>query len=171
MSFWFDEPPLALLDLGERGRGEKGKLAISFESSGETSLVMVNVMMKYLYIWEGAEIPEHIIPDTRLVEDRLPAAANIDDTNSFNGLLCKSGFMTFPQRHFDPRAPLQALPLPHYPSGLLLAGPPLYWNSKAEHPFLQELYGTVEWSVKGVYCNYIGWYTGKKVPQSLKKPT
>ena len=127
----------------ERG-GEGKRESLPYPSKAqEKPLWSLNVMMKYLYIWEGAEIPEHIIPDTRLVEDRLPAAANIDDTNSFNGLLCKSGFMTFPQRHFDPRAPLQALPLPHYPSGLLLAGPPLYWNSKAEHPFLQGQWGSV----------------------------
>ena len=31
----------------------------------------------------------------------------------------------------------------------------------ADHPYLQEFYGTVEWSVKGVYCNYIGWFNGK----------
>ena len=33
----------------------------------------------------------------------------------------------------------------------------------ADHPYLQEFYGTVEWSVKGVYCNYIGWFNGKKM--------
>ena len=38
----------------------------------------------------------------------------------------------------------------------------------AEHPFLQEFYGTVEWSAKGVYCNYIGWYNGKKIFHTLK---
>jgi len=31
----------------------------------------------------------------------------------------------------------------------------------AEHPFLQEFYGTVEWSVKGIFCNYMGWFSGK----------
>ena len=30
-----------------------------------------------------------------------------------------------------------------------------------DHPFLQEFYGTVEWSVKAVFCNYMGWYSGK----------
>ena len=40
-SFWFDALPLlSLLALGERGRGEKGKLAMSFDSSGETSLII-----------------------------------------------------------------------------------------------------------------------------------
>jgi len=34
----FDASPLALLALGDRGRGEKGKLAMSFDSSGEASL-------------------------------------------------------------------------------------------------------------------------------------
>eukprot|EP01068_Selenidium_serpulae_P004089 Selendium_serpulae@DN3414_c0_g1_i2.p1 len=28
------------------------------------------------------------------------------------------------------------------------------------HPFLAEFYGTVEWSVKGVYTHYVGWYGG-----------
>ena len=36
----FDASPLALLALGDRGRGEKGKLAMSFDSSGEASLVI-----------------------------------------------------------------------------------------------------------------------------------
>lgn len=31
----------------------------------------------------------------------------------------------------------------------------------ASHPFLQEFYGTVEWSVKAVFCNYMGWFSGK----------
>ena len=30
-----------------------------------------------------------------------------------------------------------------------------------KHPFLQEFYGTVEWSVKAVFCNYMGWFSGK----------
>ena len=30
----------------------------------------------------------------------------------------------------------------------------------AKHPHLQELYGTVEWSVKGTYAGYIGWFDG-----------
>ena len=29
------------------------------------------------------------------------------------------------------------------------------------HPYLQEFYGTVEWSVKGVFCTYMGWFSGK----------
>ena len=24
-----------------------------------------------------------------------------------------------------------------------------------------EFYGTVEWSVKGIFCNYMGWFSGK----------
>ena len=39
----------------------------------------------------------------------------------------------------------------------------------AEHPFLQEFYGTVEWSVKGVFCNYIGWYNGKRIIHKLNR--
>ena len=71
----------------ERG-GEGKRESLPYPSKAqEKPLWSLNVMMKYLYIWEGAEIPEHIIPDTRLVEDRLPAAENINDTNSFNGLL------------------------------------------------------------------------------------
>ena len=31
----------------------------------------------------------------------------------------------------------------------------------ASHPFLQEFYGTVEWSVRAVFTNYIGWFSGK----------
>ncbi len=31
----------------------------------------------------------------------------------------------------------------------------------AKHPYLQEFYGTVEWSVKGVFTTYMGWFSGK----------
>lgn len=31
----------------------------------------------------------------------------------------------------------------------------------ANHPYLQEFYGTVEWSVKAVFGNYMGWFSGK----------
>lgn len=31
----------------------------------------------------------------------------------------------------------------------------------ANHPYLIEYYGTVEWSVKAVFTNYMGWYSGK----------
>ena len=31
----------------------------------------------------------------------------------------------------------------------------------AKHPFLQEFYGTIEWSVKGVFCHYMGWFSGR----------
>ena len=33
----------------------------------------------------------------------------------------------------------------------------------AEHPFLQEFYGTVEWSIKAVFANYMGWFSGKVI--------
>ncbi|XP_060073744.1 linear primary-alkylsulfatase-like [Ylistrum balloti] len=33
----------------------------------------------------------------------------------------------------------------------------------AAHPFLQEFYGTVAWSVKGVFTSYIGWFSGDAV--------
>jgi len=33
----------------------------------------------------------------------------------------------------------------------------------AENPYLQQLYGTVEWSVKGVFSQYLGWFSGDPV--------
>ncbi|MBW2587132.1 MAG: SCP2 sterol-binding domain-containing protein, partial [Deltaproteobacteria bacterium] len=30
----------------------------------------------------------------------------------------------------------------------------------AEHPFLQEYYGKVEWSVRGIFNGYLGWFDG-----------
>jgi len=30
----------------------------------------------------------------------------------------------------------------------------------AEHPFLQEYYGKVEWSVRGIFSGYLGWFDG-----------
>ena len=33
----------------------------------------------------------------------------------------------------------------------------------ADHPFLREFYGTVEWSVKAVFTNYLGWFSGDPV--------
>ncbi|XP_021366206.1 alkyl/aryl-sulfatase BDS1-like isoform X2 [Mizuhopecten yessoensis] len=33
----------------------------------------------------------------------------------------------------------------------------------AAHPFLREFYGTVAWSVKGVFTSYIGWFSGDAV--------
>lgn len=30
----------------------------------------------------------------------------------------------------------------------------------AEHPYLQEFYGTVEWSVKSIFSGYMGWFDG-----------
>lgn len=35
----------------------------------------------------------------------------------------------------------------------------------ADLPYLGEYYGTVEWSVKGVYCGYLGWFDGR--PEAL----
>ena len=29
-----------------------------------------------------------------------------------------------------------------------------------EHPFLQEFYGTVEWSSKAIFHQYMGWFSG-----------
>ena len=29
-----------------------------------------------------------------------------------------------------------------------------------EHPYLQEYYGTVEWSVRGIFTTYLGWFSG-----------
>ncbi|WP_067586638.1 alkyl/aryl-sulfatase [Endozoicomonas ascidiicola] len=33
-------------------------------------------------------------------------------------------------------------------------------ESLASHPYLQELYGTVEWSVRSVFNGYLGWFDG-----------
>ncbi|MEO1576733.1 MAG: alkyl sulfatase dimerization domain-containing protein, partial [Pseudomonadota bacterium] len=30
----------------------------------------------------------------------------------------------------------------------------------AEHPYLQEVYGTVAWSVRGIFHGYLGWFSG-----------
>ncbi|CAF1366448.1 unnamed protein product [Rotaria sordida] len=30
-----------------------------------------------------------------------------------------------------------------------------------EHPYLQEFYGTVDWSIRGIFDQYLGWYSGK----------
>jgi uncharacterized sulfatase len=30
----------------------------------------------------------------------------------------------------------------------------------AEHPFLQEFYGAVEWTVRGIYADHVGWFDG-----------
>ena len=40
----------------------------------------------------------------------------------------------------------------------------------AKHPHLQELYGTVEWSVKGTYAGYIGWFDGDPAKLSPVTP-
>ena len=29
-----------------------------------------------------------------------------------------------------------------------------------EHPFLEQVYGTVEWSVKAIHAQYVGWFSG-----------
>ena len=29
-----------------------------------------------------------------------------------------------------------------------------------DHPYLQEFYGTVEWSSKAVFSQYMGWFSG-----------
>ena len=39
----------------------------------------------------------------------------------------------------------------------------------ANHPYLIEFYGTVEWSVKAVFCNYMGWFSGEYRYFFLKK--
>merc|ERR1719290_757218 len=31
----------------------------------------------------------------------------------------------------------------------------------AQHPYLTEYYGTVEWSVRAVYHGYMGWFSGR----------
>merc|ERR1719454_356254 len=36
----------------------------------------------------------------------------------------------------------------------------------AEHPWLKQTYGTVEWASRGVYNTYIGWFDGE--PKHLR---
>lgn len=41
----------------------------------------------------------------------------------------------------------------------------------ATHPYLKEYYGTVAWSVKGVFTSYLGWFSGNPIdlqPLTLK---
>ena len=39
-----------------------------------------------------------------------------------------------------------------------------------QHPYLQELYGTVEWSVRSVYSGYLGWFDGDTATLSPASP-
>jgi alkyl sulfatase BDS1-like metallo-beta-lactamase superfamily hydrolase len=44
-------------------------------------------------------------------------------------------------------------------------------NNLATHPYLIEFYGTVAWSVKGVFTSYLGWFSGDPIdlqPLTLK---
>lgn len=36
-------------------------------------------------------------------------------------------------------------------------------NSLAAHPYMQEYYGTVAWSVRGIFDHYLGWFSGDPV--------
>ena len=38
------------------------------------------------------------------------------------------------------------------------------------HPYLQEYYGTVEWSVRAVFSGYLGWFDGDTAPLSPASP-
>ena len=29
-----------------------------------------------------------------------------------------------------------------------------------DHPHLQEFYGTIDWSVRGIFHSYLGWFSG-----------
>ncbi|TFH25632.1 MAG: MBL fold metallo-hydrolase [Myxococcales bacterium] len=40
----------------------------------------------------------------------------------------------------------------------------------ASHPYLQELYGTVEWSVRSVFSGYLGWFDGDTATLSPAPP-
>ncbi|MAE95482.1 MAG: MBL fold metallo-hydrolase [Deltaproteobacteria bacterium] len=40
----------------------------------------------------------------------------------------------------------------------------------ASHPYLQELYGTVEWSVRSVFSGYLGWFDGDAATLSPAAP-
>jgi alkyl sulfatase BDS1-like metallo-beta-lactamase superfamily hydrolase len=39
-----------------------------------------------------------------------------------------------------------------------------------QHPYLEELYGTVEWSVRSVYSGYLGWFDGDTATLSPVSP-
>jgi alkyl sulfatase BDS1-like metallo-beta-lactamase superfamily hydrolase len=39
-----------------------------------------------------------------------------------------------------------------------------------QHPYLEELYGTVEWSVRSVYSGYLGWFDGDTATLSPASP-
>lgn len=43
-------------------------------------------------------------------------------------------------------------------------------TSLREHPFLQELYGTVEWSVRSIFQGYLGWFDGDAATLSPAAP-
>ena len=40
----------------------------------------------------------------------------------------------------------------------------------AEHPYLEEFYGTVEWSVRAIYSGYLGWFDGDAAHLSPAPP-
>ena len=40
----------------------------------------------------------------------------------------------------------------------------------AKHPYLRELYGTVEWSVRSVFSGYLGWFDGDAATLSPASP-
>lgn len=40
----------------------------------------------------------------------------------------------------------------------------------ANHPYLQELYGTVEWSVRSIFTGYLGWFDGNAATLSPVPP-
>jgi len=40
----------------------------------------------------------------------------------------------------------------------------------ATHPYLQEFYGTIEWSVRGVYDGYLGWFGGRAADLNPEPP-
>jgi alkyl sulfatase BDS1-like metallo-beta-lactamase superfamily hydrolase len=40
----------------------------------------------------------------------------------------------------------------------------------AEHPYLQEFYGTVAWSVRSIYSGYLGWFDGDSATLSPANP-
>ena len=40
----------------------------------------------------------------------------------------------------------------------------------ASHPYLQELYGTVEWSVRSIFTGYLGWFDGDAATLSPADP-
>ena len=69
-----------LLALGERGRGEKGKLAKSFDSSGEASLVITTTMNKCRFLKGGENISLKHLKSSSSTPDSWKTASQLETT-------------------------------------------------------------------------------------------